>query len=64
MAPLNPPVPVSRKFGPFVLQHLSEPLAGVGVEIGRNLFWWPFGDDVAAAFSAFGTEVDDPVSAT
>ena len=43
------------------LQHPCEPLAGVGVEIGGDFFGSAFGDDLAAAFAAFGAEVDDPV---
>ena len=52
-----------RYFVTRALQHARQPLAGVGVEIRGNLFRRAFGDDVAAAFAAFGTEIDHPVGA-
>ena len=43
------------------LQHAGEPVAGVGVEAGGDLFGCAFGDDVATGFPALGSKVDNPV---
>ncbi len=40
---------------------MGEPFAGVGVEIGGDLFGSSLADDVAASIATFGAEVDDPV---
>ena len=39
----------------------SQEAAGVGARVGCDLFGGAGGDDFAAAFAAFGAEVDDPV---
>ena len=43
------------------LEHGGEPVAGVGVRVGGDLFGGAGGDDLAAGGAAFGAEVDDPV---
>src|SRR5580700_1511718 len=42
-------------------QDAGESLAGVGFFGAGDLFGRALGDDAAAAFAAFGAEVDDPV---
>src|SRR5882762_5448366 len=43
------------------VENAGEGLAGVGLFRGRDEFGRALGDDAAAAFAAFGAEVDDPV---
>jgi hypothetical protein len=43
------------------MQDRGQPVAGVGVRIGGDLFGGAYGYDLAAPAAAFWTHVDDPV---
>ena len=46
-----------------MLQHLRQPFSRVRVQVGGNLFGCAFGNDFAAAFAAFRSQIDHPIGA-
>src|SRR4051794_14947320 len=42
-------------------EHFSEPLSGVGMQVGGDVFRCAFGDQSSPLFAALGAEVDHPI---